>query len=696
MPLLAARHKLINRIDRDRAAMERIGKAAALRIGLQIRTLAYAAWRTTRDARAVRDVVRAAMIGDDKLETPGIVDLVKDAMLAGHLQGWRRTAINVKDHVDTSGIKLSTAYDGAIEFLRHRLQLSEGELADLTAQYDAAALRVVETSASSLEDALQQAILDSTQQGEGVKGGIRALRDAFNNEGFTSGSDYQLEAIFRTQTQTAYHAGRWESLTDPALNDLLWGFEYTAIRDDRTTHEICLPLDGMRRTKDDEVWTRLWPPNHWNCRSTPLELFGDNDETDVPAGVEAQDGFGFNPGMVFGSSDLALAMWDESKHPRGAGGRFGAGSGGGRIKKPKIERQAAEPTIETVAKPVIKSVSKKTEKKIAASFTAPADKPYHADAVPLIERMHKWSQQRGANMTLLTKSAEQIAAKDREVSDHYYNYVNELHASSTLSKNPVYFAEKGKILWQPQDETTPEARAELERRYKAKRESWKKVEKIQARVNNAHEEIRQKAFNEIVAGNTPARLRTMSEINDHPKVAEIMQGVETFKQMAGDIGMGNVGVRHASGKLKLRSYHEAHDPKYGASINMGPNAGASVTVHELGHHWEHFDPEVHKEAVDFLARRTKGEKPRKMKDILPGHNYENDEIATPDGFTSPYTGKIYSFPVYHNGQTTQEVYATEIVSMGLQQMHDDPIDFAKKDPDHFAFIVSLMRKYRKP
>jgi SPP1 gp7 family putative phage head morphogenesis protein len=304
MPLPIAKYKMIRRIDRDRDEMERIGKAAALQIGTKARTMAYAAWRTTRDVRAVLAAVHAVLFGSQKLETDGIVSLVQDAMVAAHLQGVRRTAINVKDHVGEK-IKLSTAYDGAIDFLQRRLNLSEGELTDLGKTYDGAATRVVEQSATSLETALQRSILESTQAGEGVAGGVAALRRAFESEGFTPGSDHALEAIFRTQTQTAYHAGRWESLQDPALADILWGFEYSAIRDGRTTIHICLPLDGMRRKKDDEVWTRLWPPNHWNCRSTPLELFGENDETPVPPGVIAQDGFGFNAGMVFGGAATA-------------------------------------------------------------------------------------------------------------------------------------------------------------------------------------------------------------------------------------------------------------------------------------------------------------------------------------------------------------------------------------------------------
>lgn len=31
-----------------------------------------------------------------------------------------------------------------------------------------------------------------------------------------------------------------------------------------------------------------------------------------------------------------------------------------------------------------------------------------------------------------------------------------------------------------------------------------------------------------------------------------------------------------------------------------------------------------------------------------------------------------------------------MVSMGLQYMYEDPVDFARKDPDHFDLIYAIM------
>lgn len=1018
MPLPIAKYKLIRRIDRDRDEMERIGKGAALRIGLQARRLAYAAWRTTRDVRAVVQAVRAALLGDDRLDQPGIVELVRDTMVAGHLSGWRRTALNVQGHTDdlTGRLRLSSAFDGAIEFLTKRLQLSEGELQDISDTYDSAALRVVRTSTTSLEQALQESVLESTAAGEGVSGGVAALRRAFENEGFTPGSDHQLEAIFRTQTQTAYHAGRWESLNDPALGDLLWGFEYTAIRDDRTTQDICRPLDGMKRLKTDDVWTRLWPPNHWNCRSTPLELFGQNQETDVPD-VQAQDGFGFNPGMVFGVSDDPLSLaYDESKHRRDASGKFSStgGGGSGKTKKKKRGKKredeppatsggSDDPTkhepavskktldqvyayihsggdvpnehaakelrpyrlqkttrlykgvrkgdpglganvswtkdidvarsfagdnghvisamvtpeqtivdlphiqqkrgwrdpfidqeqevlvrrdakLQTVVEPsaprgasvgpppvlpktthilegyhpkvkeairelidyakpgaherrmildpktgdmienvhgeatsvplptvsrvlgkeglidihthpetssfsdgdwgqfawshvghmvvitpeksfvlkktpkyeslpygdrspravteawneistrlitdhhsdwssdqIIHETNKELANKLGVEYTEHATTPpvemptkrtditpiskktratieksftgaYHEDAVGVIARMHKWGQQTKSNLTQLTKAAEKHVETSRLSWETIKRESEYMQAHGHPA--PKYLYDKGKTTWLPGDATPPDFRKVIEKHLQTLNDASKKVTKIQARINQAGDDAKRKAFDDIVGGRSPSQASASYE-NVHDEVTTKV-GFHAFQQLTGSAGGNDPldGSMLRFTRTAAGSKHEHRSYANGNTAFMAKGAPVKTVVHELGHVWENVDPAVHREAVDFLERRTKGEADKSLADVRPGWGYDRDEITKEDKFIDPYIGKQYTFPTYHNGATTHERYATEVVSMGLEHMYHDPIGFAQKDPDHFAFIYSLLRRQR--
>jgi hypothetical protein len=111
---------------------------------------------------------------------------------------------------------------------------------------------------------------------------------------------------------------------------------------------------------------------------------------------------------------------------------------------------------------------------------------------------------------------------------------------------------------------------------------------------------------------------------------------------------------------------------------IGPYDGPDVVIHELGHSLEYFDASIKASANRFLERRTVGETAKSLREITGYSKYELHEIAKPDAFIRPYTGKVYLDK------------ATETISMGLQHMWNDALSFWEKDPDHFKFIWNLM------
>jgi hypothetical protein len=108
----------------------------------------------------------------------------------------------------------------------------------------------------------------------------------------------------------------------------------------------------------------------------------------------------------------------------------------------------------------------------------------------------------------------------------------------------------------------------------------------------------------------------------------------------------------------------------------------ATVVHEWGHVLEHHEKAVHREAVDFLKARTKGERETR---IYPNRPDLADEVGWKDKFRDHYVGKHYS-----------RMFSTEIVSMGLQYMVEDPVAFAQEDPEHFDLIYRVMRGWVWP
>ena len=57
-----------------------------------------------------------------------------------------------------------------------------------------------------------------------------------------------------------------------------------------------------------------------------------------------------------------------------------------------------------------------------------------------------------------------------------------------------------------------------------------------------------------------------------------------------------------------------------------------------------------------------------------------NEKVYEDDFLDPYVGKVYEM----TGDT-------EIISMGMQWMYNDPVGFHEKDPDHFDLILRILK-----
>ena len=87
----------------------------------------------------------------------------------------------------------------------------------------------------------------------------------------------------------------------------------------------------------------------------------------------------------------------------------------------------------------------------------------------------------------------------------------------------------------------------------------------------------------------------------------------------------------------------------------------------------------YKRILEFYNKRTEGEKTVKLNDVSK-NPYSNDEVTKVDKWLNLYMGKVYPDK------------STEILSMGLELMYKNPVYLAKKDPEMFDFIYSVVRR----
>lgn len=158
---------------------------------------------------------------------------------------------------------------------------------------------------------------------------------------------------------------------------------------------------------------------------------------------------------------------------------------------------------------------------------------------------------------------------------------------------------------------------------------------------------------------------------DTRTLRNITSGVDIFKEMVGvnTLDDKTVGIAGAEG----RSFYD------NSSIHIRENSPPEITVHELAHWLEDSDPIIHKKIQLFFEKRTVGESWQSLRTLTGNEGYGRDEVAKPDKWLHPYMGKKTG------------IGNSEILSMGMEMMYKAPVDFAKADPEYFAFIYDTLR-----
>jgi len=109
------------------------------------------------------------------------------------------------------------------------------------------------------------------------------------------------------------------------------------------------------------------------------------------------------------------------------------------------------------------------------------------------------------------------------------------------------------------------------------------------------------------------------------------------------------------------------------SIYVTNSDSKKVIIHEMSHYLEENSPGMHKKIQAFYDMRTKGETAKWL-----GRGYRPGEMFKKDKFIDDYMGKVYP-------------NATEVLSMGMENIYSNPMRLMEKDPEMFDFIIDIIR-----
>ena len=137
-------------------------------------------------------------------------------------------------------------------------------------------------------------------------------------------------------------------------------------------------------------------------------------------------------------------------------------------------------------------------------------------------------------------------------------------------------------------------------------------------------------------------------------------------------------------------------------IAISKQTNLKTILHEYGHQVESGNPEAHDLCSDFLKKRTSGARLEKFQKVFRGYGYGKNEQGSPDDFEKSFkevfpereskSGAYYSGKIYKEipfGASSKYLAPTEVYSMGIELLHENPAKFAKTDPEWFDLVSGI-------
>lgn len=148
--------------------------------------------------------------------------------------------------------------------------------------------------------------------------------------------------------------------------------------------------------------------------------------------------------------------------------------------------------------------------------------------------------------------------------------------------------------------------------------------------------------------------------------------------------------------ISLLSFDEAADRNASAyysrasrSIHMREINDLQTFVHEITHHFEYeardLTPRTLKRIVNFLEARRGEEKYKAMSASMKGIQIFDDEWVKRGG--TKYTSRVYRASSLSG---KGPVRSTEVLTTGAERLFANPLEFYRKDPQHFEIVVRTL------
>ena len=153
----------------------------------------------------------------------------------------------------------------AVKFLRGRKALPKDVYMKLDDEARVKAFTVSGYTALEVLQEFSNALADAVEQGKTKDDFLKEMNAFLADRGYEAMNPWKSDTIFRTNIQTAYNAGHYQSMTSPETLRLRPYWQYKTAADGKVRESHAIMHDAVYRA-DDPVWDIWYPPNGFRCR----------------------------------------------------------------------------------------------------------------------------------------------------------------------------------------------------------------------------------------------------------------------------------------------------------------------------------------------------------------------------------------------------------------------------------------------
>lgn len=159
----------------------------------------------------------------------------------------------------------------ALEFLKQKKPLPKKLYEQLEEEARARAFTVAGYTAAQILEQFLRELEAAVENGSTMEAFREEMNTFLERAGYEGISPWRADVIFRTNLQTAYNAGHYRAMTDPAVRRRrpYWQYQTAGDGNVRPAHGA---MDGRVYRCDDPVWDVWYPPNGFRCRCVVVSL----------------------------------------------------------------------------------------------------------------------------------------------------------------------------------------------------------------------------------------------------------------------------------------------------------------------------------------------------------------------------------------------------------------------------------------